>query len=146
MTTDDVKRAQALGRKLQAQAAVDKARARGVSVQVGGAPVSDQLVEKYLRRGVNVGALGVQLGLDTIEGIVSAVVVDTGGGHGAQLEPGTAVVEIRGDCSLELVREVIDQHRPVAVLVVPIIRPARRRDRLRAWLRWHWWRIWRDPR
>lgn len=146
VSSPESRRAVEATRKAEASQAVEQARERGIAVQVSGAPVSAQLVELALRRVVNVGPMGAQLGLDSIPGIVAVAVVDHGGAHGAQLEPGTAVVEIRGDPPLELVREILDQHAPAGVLVVPIIRPARRRDRFRAWFRWHWWRLFQDPR
>lgn len=78
--------------------------------------------------------LGAQLGLDTVQGIVRTRITDYGGE--AKMNPGTVVLELWGDCLLEEVMAVVDEHRGAGILVVPVLRDARWWMRAWAWARW----------
>lgn len=120
----------------------DRALAKAHAVSTRALPVDEGAVEVYLRRQAIVGHLGAQMGLDFLAGIVWCNVKDHGGSHRYQLPPGTVVVELWHDCKgddlVEAARDadaMIEDHRPAAVLVIPIHGVARWHHYLRRWWR-----------
>jgi len=111
-----------------------------------GLAIDEVAFDLYTRRQAVVGHGGAQLGLDLVGGIVRCDIRDHGGRHGFVLAPGEVVVELRHDCTRDELAEVarkvsavIDDHRLVHLLVIPIHGVARWRDYLHRW----WVQLWR---
>ncbi len=107
------------------------------------APVSGVEFNAAVRRVVTVGR-GAILGLDRVHGIAKVEVEEYGGAAGS-MAPGTAVARVWGGDPQDVI-DVVEANRAAGTIVVAVCYPARWWNRLGAWCRWTWWRIWRDPR
>ena len=94
-----------------------------------------------LRRALaRVGHRGALLGLHLIPGVVLAELLEHGDdAPGHRLPPGTVVAHVYGG-EPDLAFEIVDEHRPAAVIVAVVWRPARPWHRIRAWWREKTWR------
>lgn len=91
-----------------------------------------------VRRAVQVGWRGVELGLDTVPGVVLSEVRATGDDGPPWVSPGAAVVHVWGGEPSRVWQRLVER-RPAGLALVALVWPVSRWARARAWWRWATW-------
>ena len=91
-----------------------------------------------VRRAVQVGWRGVELGLDTVPGVVLTDVQAAGDDDPPWVSPGAAVIQVWGGEPSRVWQRLVER-RPAGLVLVALVWPVSRWARLRAWWRWRTW-------